>query len=61
MVSNFYGTEVEIWAGFGPVGNTENIFLADYEELLRAVFSCFHGQKNYFFLNVAASVLKRII
>ena len=22
-VSNVYGTEIEIWAGFGPVGNTE--------------------------------------
>ena len=22
-VSNFYGTEIEIWAGFGLVGNTE--------------------------------------
>ena len=22
-VSNFYGTEIEIWAGFRPVGNTE--------------------------------------
>ena len=22
-VSHFYGTEYEIWAGFGPVGNTE--------------------------------------
>ena len=22
-VSNFYGTEIEIWAGFGPVGSTE--------------------------------------
>ena len=22
-VSNFYGTEIEIWAGFGPVGNTK--------------------------------------
>ena len=21
--SNFYGTGIEIWAGFGPVGNTE--------------------------------------
>ena len=21
-VSNFYGTEIEIWAGFGPVGNS---------------------------------------
>ena len=26
-VSNFYGTEIEIWAGFGPVGNTEKINL----------------------------------
>ena len=22
-VSNFYGTEIEIWAGFGPAGGTE--------------------------------------
>ena len=22
-VSNFYETEIEIWAGFGPVGNAE--------------------------------------
>ena len=22
-VNNFYGTEIEIWAGLGPVGNTE--------------------------------------
>ena len=22
--SNFHGTEFEIWAGFGPVGSTEN-------------------------------------
>ena len=42
----FYGTENEIWAGFGPVGNTEKKMGADYEQLLRAFFSCFHGQKN---------------
>ena len=23
-VSNFHGTEIEIWADFGPVGNTES-------------------------------------
>ena len=23
MVSSFYGTEIEIWVGFGPVGNFE--------------------------------------
>jgi hypothetical protein len=34
-----------IWAGFGPVGNTEKNG-ANYEQLLKAVFSCFHGQKS---------------
>ena len=45
-VGNFYGTEIEIWAGFGPVGNTEKKIWADYEQLLRPVFSCFRGQKK---------------
>ena len=35
-VGDFYGTRIEIWAGFGPVW-----------QLLRPVFSCFHGQKNF--------------
>ena len=29
-----------IWAGFRPIGNTEKVW-ADYEQLLRTVFSCF--------------------
>ena len=33
-----------IKAGFGPIGSTEKIG-ADYEQLLRAFFSCFHGKK----------------
>ena len=33
-VSSYYGTEIEIWAGFGPVGNTEKKHWADYEQLL---------------------------
>jgi hypothetical protein len=38
-VSNFYGTEIEIWAGFGPLDNTEKKKnWADYEQFLRAVF-----------------------
>ena len=24
LCAHFYGTEIEIWAGLGPVGNTEN-------------------------------------
>ena len=34
-----------IWAGFGPVGNTGKKMDADYEQLLRATFSCFHGEE----------------
>ena len=34
-MGDFYGTGIEIWAGFGPVW-----------QLLRPVFSCFHEQKK---------------
>ena len=37
----------EIWADFGPDGKTEKKMVADYEQLLRPVFSCFRGQKNW--------------
>ena len=47
-VSIFYVTEIEIWAGFGPVGSTENKNWDDYEQLLRAVFSCFYWQNKIF-------------
>ena len=60
MTSNFYGTKIQMWAVFGLVGNTERNIWGDYEQLLRAVFSCFHGQNN-FFLNIVASVLKSCI
>ena len=39
-MGDFCGTEIEIWAGFGPVW-----------QLLRPVFSCFHGQ-NFFLKNI---------
>ena len=45
-MGNFYGTGIEIWAGFGPVGNTEKKIGADYEPLFRVFFSCFQGQKK---------------
>jgi hypothetical protein len=38
---HFFGTENEIWAGFGPVANTKNKFGPIMEQLLRAVFLCF--------------------
>ena len=43
-------TEIEIWTAFGPVGSTEKNIWADYEQLLRAIISCFHGQKIYYSL-----------
>ena len=57
-MNNFYGTDIEIWAGFGPVGNTETNW-ANYEQLLMAVFLCFHGQNC--FKNILASALKSCI
>ena len=63
VVSN-YGTEIEIWAGFGPVGSTEKKLGANYEQHLRLAFSCFQGQNNtyfIFFLNIVASALKSCI
>ena len=39
-VGDFYGTRIEIWVGFGPVGIT------DYEQLLRPVFFKFSWGKN---------------
>ena len=36
----------EIWAGFGPVCNTEKKIWADYEQLLRVLFFMFSGAKK---------------
>ena len=49
-VGYVYGIGIEVWAVFGPVSITgkKNIW-ADYEQLFRPVFSCFHGQKKFFF------------
>ena len=41
-VSNFYNTEIEIWAGFGPVGSTKT----KWPSKSKRVFSCSHGQKK---------------
>ena len=49
-----------IWAGFRPIGNTEKV-LADYEQLLRTVFSCFQLQKKKKIENVVAFTLKSCI
>ena len=48
MMSIVYETEIEIWAGFGPVGINEKMG-ADYEQLLKSIFSCFGGQKKFIY------------
>ena len=45
-MGDFYGTGIDIWAGFGLACINEKKNCADYEQLLRAFFSCFHGQKK---------------
>ena len=53
-MGDFYGTGIEIWAG--------NKIWADYEQLLRPVFSCFHGKKEKKEIkNIVASALKSCI
>ena len=45
MVSNFYGTEIEIWAGFEPVGKKSL-------GRLSVVFQCLHGQSFFNFFDL---------
>ena len=59
-MSNLYGTEIEIWAGFGPVGSTE--------KNLEPVIGNFGGQSFHvtkfvlnFFKSILASELKKCI
>ena len=44
-MGDFYGTGIEIWAGFGPVAITEKNIGADYEKLLRPFFQVFVVKK----------------
>ena len=37
-VINFRGAEIDIWAGFGLVGNTEKKIWTEYEQLYRVYF-----------------------
>ena len=46
-MGDFYGTGIEIWAGFGLIGITEKKKIwANYEQLFKPLFSSFHGKKN---------------
>ena len=45
-MSNFYGTEIEIWFGFGPVGNTEKKFGLIVSNFWGRFFHVFLGKKD---------------
>ena len=46
-MGDFYGTGIEIWAGFGPVGITEKRrFGPIMSNFFKLVFSSFQGEKN---------------
>ena len=62
-MGDFYGTGIEIWAGFGQIGSTELKVWADYEQLLRVVFPCFKGQNKCqtFLKSIVGSALKYCI
>jgi hypothetical protein len=46
-VSNFYGTEIEIWAGFEPDGSTEKKFGPIMSNFCGAFFHVFIGKKTF--------------
>ena len=52
-VSNFYGTEIKIWAGFGPDGNTER-------KKIEVGFFMFSGPKKIQ-KDIVASAIKSCI
>ena len=47
-VSNFHGTEIDIWAGFGPVGNTEIKNLSQLQATFEGGFFMFSWAKKCF-------------
>jgi hypothetical protein len=51
-VSNFYGTEIEVWGGFGPVAILKKKISADYEQLLSSVLRAARLMYNDFETNL---------
>jgi hypothetical protein len=52
-VSNFYGTKIEFWTGFGPVGNSNTEKNSSFQ--VQNIFF------NFSYKNIVASALKRCI
>ena len=57
---HFYGTENEIWIGFGPVVNTEKKIGGWLWATFEGVFSCFQGQKIFFLFKYCSIRSKRL-
>ena len=45
-MGDFYGTGIEIWAGFGPISITEKKIRPIISNFLGRFFLSFHGEKN---------------
>ena len=45
----FWWYGISVFGPFGQTGQYWKNFSANYKQILRAVFSCFHGQKKIFF------------
>ena len=59
LFPTFYDMKNQFWAGLGSQAVlVKKKFGADYEQLMRAFFLCFQGQKKSFG-NIIASALKR--
>ena len=59
VVSHFYGTEYEIWAGFELVGSNENFWLGrEVCYFWGQFFLYFHWKKWKHFKNIVSSALK---
>ena len=58
-MGDFFGTRIEIWAGFGPVGINEKKekIWANYEELFMRFFQAFIAKKTVVKENVREKVL----
>jgi hypothetical protein len=58
-LGQIYNMKNQFWAGLGSQAVlVKKKFGADYEQLLRPVFICFHGEKKK---NIVASALKNCI
>ena len=60
-MGDFYGTGIDIWAGFGMIGIAEKIKIwADYKPLLDYFFKVFMGKKELKVCSVRTKKLHEI-